>query len=152
MAELAINSSDIAAVLRRHLEDETLGVTTEQVGRISEVGDGIARVTGLPGAEVNELLEFEGGVMGLALNLDEESIGAVVLGEVTHLEEEQLVRSTGRILSVPVGDGLLGRVVNALGEPIDGRGAVASDEHRRLEIQAPGIVARRPVSQARQTP
>src|SRR5438270_2709408 len=151
MAELAINSADIAAVLRRHLEDEALGVTTEQVGRISEVGDGIARVTGLPGAEVNELLEFEGGVMGLALNLDEESIGAVVLGEVTHLEEEQLVRSTGRILSVPVGDGLLGRVVNALGEPIDGRGAVASDEHRRLEIQAPGIVARRPVSQPLQT-
>ncbi len=137
MAELAINSADIAAVLRRHLEDEALGVTTEQVGRISEVGDGIARVTGLPGAEVNELLEFEGGVMGLALNLDEESIGAVVLGEVTHLDEEQLVRSTGRILSVPVGDGLLGRVVNALGEPIDGRGAVASDEYRRLEIQAP---------------
>ena len=79
MAELAINSADIAAVLRRHLEDETLGVTTEQVGRISEVGDGIARVTGLPGAEVNELLEFEGGVMGLALNLDEESIGTVTL-------------------------------------------------------------------------
>ncbi|HEY3702420.1 MAG TPA: F0F1 ATP synthase subunit alpha, partial [Acidimicrobiales bacterium] len=151
MAELAINSADIAAVLRRHLEDETLGVTTEQVGRISEVGDGIARVTGLPGAEVNELLEFEGGVMGLALNLDEESIGAVVLGEVTHLDEEQLVRSTGRILSVPVGDGLLGRVVNALGEPIDGRGAVASDEYRRLEIQAPGIVDRRPVSQPLQT-
>jgi F-type H+-transporting ATPase subunit alpha len=151
MAELAINSADIAAVLRRHLEEETLGVTTEQVGRISEVGDGIARVTGLPGAEVNELLEFEGGVMGLALNLDEESIGAVVLGEVTHLDEEQLVRSTGRILSVPVGDGLLGRVVNALGEPIDGRGAVASDEYRRLEIQAPGIVDRRPVSQPLQT-
>ena len=120
MAELAINSSDIAAVLRRHLEDETLGVTTEQVGRISEVGDGIARVTGLPGAEVNELLEFEGGVMGLALNLDEESIGAVILGEDTHIEEGQPVRATGRILSIPVGDGLLGRVVNPLGQPIDG--------------------------------
>jgi F-type H+-transporting ATPase subunit alpha len=151
MAELAINSSDIAAVLRRHLEDETLGVTTEQVGRISEVGDGIARVTGLPGAEVNELLQFEGGVVGLALNLDEESIGAVVLGDVDKLEEEQLVRATGRILSVPVGDGLMGRVVNALGEPIDGRGAVASDEYRRLEIQAPGIVDRQPVGQPLQT-
>jgi F-type H+/Na+-transporting ATPase subunit alpha len=151
MAELTINSSDIAAVLRRHLEDESLGVTTEQVGRISEVGDGIARVTGLPGAEVNELLEFEGGIMGLALNLDEDSIGAVVLGDVAQLEEEQLVRSTGRILSVPVGDGLLGRVVNALGEPIDGRGAVDSNEYRRLEIQAPGIVDRQPVNQPLQT-
>src|SRR5947208_2640088 len=148
---LNINPDEITGVLRRHLEGFRPDVEKQQVGRIIEVGDGIARISGLPKTPVNELLEFEGGLLGLAPNLDEESIGAVVLGEVTHLDEEQLVRSTGRILSVPVGDGLLGRVVNALGEPIDGRGAVASDEHRRLEIQAPGIVARRPVSQPLQT-
>ena len=100
---------------------------TEQIGRIVEVGDGIARVSGLPGAAVNELLEFEDGTLGLALNLDEDTIGAVVLGEVDSLEEEQVVKATGRILSVPVGDALLGRVVNALGEPIDGKGPIATD-------------------------
>ena len=87
---------------------------------------------------MNELLEFEDGTLGLALNLDEDTIGAVVLGEVDSLEEEQLVRATGRILSVPVGDGLLGRVVNPLGEPIDGKGPIAATETRRLEVQAPG--------------
>src|SRR5437763_12171961 len=151
MAELTFNPQDITAALRKNLEGYSPQTEMARVGRIIEVVDGIARVTGLPGAAVNELLEVEGGVLGLALNLDEESIGAVVLGEVTHLDEEQLVRSTGRILSVPVGDGLLGRVVNSLGEPIDGRGAVASDEYRRLEIQAPGIVACRPVIQPLQS-
>jgi F-type H+-transporting ATPase subunit alpha len=121
------------------------------VGRIVEVGDGIARVSGLPNAAVNELLEFEDGTLGLALNLDEDTIGAVILGGDTHLDEEQLVRATGRILSVPVGDGLLGRVVNPLGEPIDGKGAIAGTETRRLEVQAPGIVARKPVGEPMQT-
>ena len=97
-------------------------VGTEQIGHIVEVGDGIARVSGLPGAAVNELLEFEDGTLGLALNLDEDPIGAVVLGEVDNLEEEQIVKATGRIQTVPVGDALLGRVVNALGEPLDGKG------------------------------
>src|SRR5256714_13182921 len=108
-----------------------------RVGRIIEVGDGIARVSGLPGAAVNELLEFEGGTLGLALNLDEESIGAVVLGDVNHIEEGQPVKATGRILNINVGDALLGRVVNAIGEPIDGRGAINSDVIRRIEVQAP---------------
>ncbi|HVC26159.1 MAG TPA: F0F1 ATP synthase subunit alpha, partial [Acidimicrobiales bacterium] len=120
-------------------------------GRIAEVGDGIARVTGLPHASVNELLEFENGVVGLALNLDEESIGAVVLGEVDGLDEGQVVRSTGTILSVPVGDALLGRVVNPLGEPIDGNGQLGSTTMRRVEIQAPGIVNRQPVTEPLQT-
>jgi F-type H+-transporting ATPase subunit alpha len=151
MSELTINSEDIASVLRQRLEQYRPGVTTEQVGRILEVGDGIARVSGLPGVGVNELLEFEEGTLGLALNLDEESIGAVILGEGTHVDEGQIVKATGRILSVPVGDGLLGRVVNALGEPIDGKGPVASQELRRLEIQAPGIVNRQPVSEPLQT-
>ena len=151
MPELMINADDIAAALARNVSDFTAGTEVEQVGRIAEVGDGIARVTGLPGATVNELLEFENGTVGLALNLDEESIGAVVLGTMEGLDEGQVVRSTGRILSVPVGDALLGRVVNPLGEPIDGKGPLGETLDRRLEIQAPGIVSRQPVSQPLQT-
>jgi F-type H+/Na+-transporting ATPase subunit alpha len=151
MAELTINADEITAALRRNVEEYTPEVGTEQVGRIVEVGDGIARITGLPGAAVNEILEFEDGTEGLALNLDEETIGAVILGEDTGLEEEQLVKATGRILSVRVGDALLGRVVDALGEPIDGKGPIATDQTRRLEVQAPGIVRRQPVSEPLQT-
>jgi F-type H+-transporting ATPase subunit alpha len=151
MAELTINADEITAALRRHVDDYTPEVGTEQVGRIVEVGDGIARVTGLPGAAVNEILEFADGTEGLALNLDEETIGAVILGDDTGLEEEQLVKATGRILSVRVGDALLGRVVNALGEPVDGKGPIATDATRRLEVQAPGIVKRQPVTEPLQT-
>src|SRR5215831_9273485 len=136
MAELTIDAAEITEALRRHVAEYTPEVGSEQVGRILEVGDGIARVSGLPDAAVNELLEFEDGTLGLALNLDEESIGAVVLGEASSIEEGQTVKATGRILSVPVGDGLLGRVVNALGEPIDGRGPLNNVESRRMEIQA----------------
>ncbi|HYA69083.1 MAG TPA: F0F1 ATP synthase subunit alpha [Acidimicrobiales bacterium] len=151
MAELTINPDEITDALRRNVTEYTPDVSTEQVGRIAEVGDGIARVSGLPAAAVNELLEFEDGTLGLALNLDEETIGAVILGADTALQEEQLVRATGRILSVPVGDALIGRVVNPLGEAIDGRGPIAAHETRRLEVQAPGIVARQPVKEPLQT-
>ena len=151
MAELTINADEITAALKQYVDDYTPEVGTEQVGRIVEVGDGIARITGLPGCAVNEILEFQDGTEGLALNLDEETIGAVILGEDTGLEEEQLVKATGRILSVRVGDALLGRVVNALGEPVDGKGPVATTETRRLEVQAPGIVKRQPVSEPLQT-
>src|SRR4051794_32736952 len=144
MADITISADDIAASLNRRLEGYTPTLEMNQVGEVAEVGDGIARVSGLPGCSVNELLEFEGGVLGLALNLDEESIGAVILGEDSHIEEGQPVRSTGRILSIPVGDALLGRVVNPLGIPIDGKGATASDTIRRIEIQAPGIADRQP--------
>ncbi len=151
MAELTINTADIAAALRKNLESFTPTLEQTTVGRVIEVGDGIARVSGLPGATVNELLEFEDGTLGLALNLDEESIGAVVLGEVSHIDEGQAVKSTGRILDVPVGDGLLGRVVNALGAPIDGKGPLANVTRRRMEIQAPGITGRKPVHEPMQT-
>jgi F-type H+-transporting ATPase subunit alpha len=151
MAELNFSGEEIAAALARHTAELSREVGAEQVGRVIEVGDGIARVSGLPHASVNELLEFENGTLGLAFNLDEESIGTVVLGEVEGLDEGQVVRSTGRILSVPVGDALLGRVINPLGEPIDGRGALGQTELRRLEIQAPGIVSRQPVTQPMQT-
>jgi F-type H+/Na+-transporting ATPase subunit alpha len=151
MAELTIDASEITAALQKNVDEYTPVVGTEQIGRIVEVGDGIARVSGLPGAAVNELLEFEDGTLGLALNLDEDTIGAVVLGEVDNLEEEQTVKATGRIQTVPVGDALLGRVVNALGEPIDGKGPINSSETRRMEVQAPGIVGRQPVSEPMQT-
>ena len=117
MTEFNLNPDDIAAALRKHVEGFKPNVEQERVGRVLEVADGVARVQGLPGAAVNELLEFEGGVLGLALNLDEDSIGAVVLGTVDEIEEGQSVKATGRILSVPVGDALVGRVVNALGLP-----------------------------------
>lgn len=151
MAELSINAAEIAEVLKRNVESFTPGITAEEVGRISEIGDGIARVTGLPNVAVNEVLELEAGLSALALNLDEDSIGAVVLGETKGLQEGQLVRSTGRILSVPVGDELLGRVVDPIGRPLDGLGPIGASETRRMEIQAPGIVDRQPVKQPLQT-
>src|SRR6476660_2400915 len=127
MAELTIDAADIAAVLRKNIDGFHPSIEAERVGRVLEVGDGIARVAGLPNAAVNELLEFEGGALGLALNLEEETIGAVVLGHAEGVEEGMTVTATGRILSVVVGDALLGRVVNALGTPIDGKGPIVQD-------------------------
>ena len=153
MSDAAFNfdPDDITSILRKHMEGFKPSLERQQVGQIIEVGDGIARISGLPNTSVNELLEFEGGTLGLALNLDEESIGAVVLGEMGHIEDGQAVSATGRILSVPVGDGLLGRVVDALGQPLDGKGAINTDETRRLEIQAPGVIDRQPVKEPLQT-
>jgi F-type H+-transporting ATPase subunit alpha len=151
MAELTISAADIASALKSNLDGFEPSLEARTVGRVAEVGDGIARVSGLPDAAVNELLEFEDGSVGLALNLDETSIGAVVLGNVDRIEEGQTVKSTGRILSMPVGDGVLGRVVNALGRPIDGKGDLTGVELRRMEIQAPGIMGRKPVHEPLQT-
>ncbi|MDA2974171.1 MAG: F0F1 ATP synthase subunit alpha, partial [Actinomycetota bacterium] len=151
MAELTISASDIAQAISKNLEGYEPSLEARTVGRVVAVGDGIARVSGLPDAAVNELLEFENGTVGLALNLDEASIGAVVLGESDEIEEGQTVKATGRILSVPVGDGVLGRVVNALGEPVDGRGELVGTQLRRMEIQAPGIMGRKPVHEPLQT-
>ena len=151
MSELTIDTNEIAAAIRKNLDGFEPSLEQTQVGRVLEVGDGIARVSGLPDAAVNELLQFESGTFGLALNLDEHSIGAVVLGEVDDIEEGQTVRATGDILSLPVGDGLLGRVVNALGEPIDGKGPLTNTQPRRMEIQAPGIMGRKPVHEPMQT-
>ena len=146
-----INTDDIAAAIRSNLSDFTPSLEQTTVGRVLEVGDGIARVSGLPNAAVNEMLRFENGSVGLALNLDEDSIGAVVLGDVDGIVEGQAVVATGDILSVPVGDGVLGRVVNPLGEPIDGKGPLNNVEPRRMEIQAPGITGRKPVHEPMQT-
>ena len=151
MAELTINTQDIASAIRKNLDGFEPSLASGQVGRVVEVGDGIARVSGLPDAAVNEMLQFEGGIVGLALNLDEDTIGAVILGESTEIEEGQPVRSTGEILSMPVGDAMLGRVVNALGDPIDGKGATTGAQSRRMEVQAPGITGRKPVHEPMQT-
>ncbi|MCB1014197.1 MAG: F0F1 ATP synthase subunit alpha, partial [Acidimicrobiales bacterium] len=154
MAELTINTADITAALQKNLEGFRPELEMSQVGRVLEVGDGIATVSGLPDCAVNELLQFEHDTVGLALNLDEDSIGAVILGvseKVAAIEEGSTVRATGQILSVPVGDALLGRVVNALGEPIDGAGPIEGAETRRMEIQAPGIAGRKPVHEPLQT-
>jgi F-type H+-transporting ATPase subunit alpha len=151
MAELTISAADIASALKNNLDGFVPSVEARTVGRVAEVGDGIARVSGLPGCAVNELLQFEDGSMGLALNLDEHSIGAVVLGDVDKIEEGQTVKSTGSILSMPVGDAMLGRVVDALGEPVDGLGEISGAIQRRMEIQAPGILGRQPVHEPLQT-
>jgi F-type H+-transporting ATPase subunit alpha len=151
MAELTISAADIASALKSNLEGLDTNLEARTVGRVAEVGDGIARVSGLPDAAVNELLEFEDGSVGLALNLDEASIGAVVLGDVDKIEEGQTVKATGRILSLPVGDAMLGRVVNALGRPIDGQGDIVGGIERRMEVQAPGILGRKPVHEPLQT-
>jgi F-type H+-transporting ATPase subunit alpha len=151
MAELTLSASDIAAAIKKNLDDFSPSLEARTVGRVSEVGDGIARIAGLPDCAVNELLEFEDGTVGLALNLEEDSIGSVVLGDASNIEEGQTVKATGRILSVPVGDGVLGRVVNALGTPVDGRGALVGTQGRRMEIQAPGIMGRKPVHEPLQT-
>ena len=151
MSDLTINTADITAALKKNLEGFDNSLAASQVGRVLEVGDGIARVSGLPEAAVNEMLEFENGAVGLALNLDEDSIGAVLLGSTNGIEEGQPVSATGNILSVPVGDGVIGRVVSALGEPIDGKGPLTGVQSRRMEVQAPGIIGRQPVDTPMQT-
>ena len=151
MADLTLSASDIAAAINKSLDGFQASTEARTVGRVTEVGDGIARVSGLPDCAVNELLEFEGGIVGLALNLDEDSIGAVILGDADEIEEGKPVKSTGNILSVPVGDAMLGRVVNALGTPIDGKGDIVGSISRRVEIQAPGIMGRKPVHEPLQT-
>ncbi len=148
---LTFDPSEIAKSLKKNLETFSTDISSSTVGKVTEVGDGIARVGGLPNVAVNEMLRFEDGTIGLALNLDEHSIGAVVLGSVDSIEEGQNVEATGDILSIPVGDGLLGRVVNTLGEPVDGKGPVTNVERRRMEVQAPGITGRKPVHQPVQT-
>ncbi len=151
MAELTIRPDEIRDAIERNVKAFTPETSREEVGRVIETGDGIARVEGLHSAMTNELLEFENGLLGVALNLDVREIGAVLLGDGTQIEEGQIVRRTSEILSVPVGDGFLGRVVDPLGNPIDGRGAIAAEGRRALELQAPTVVQRQPVKEPLQT-
>jgi len=152
MAELTIRPDDIRAALDRFVQSYVPpAAAAEEIGRVTLAADGIAQVEGLPGAMANELLEFEDGTLGLALNLDVREIGVVVLGEFAGIEEGQPVKRTGEVLSVPVGDGYLGRVVDPLGRPIDGLGEVATEGRRALELQAPGVMHRKSVHEPLQT-
>ena len=136
MAELTIRPEEIRDALERFVSSYTPDVASrEEIGRVTEAGDGIARIEGLPSTMANELLRFADGTLGIALNLDVREIGAVVLGPFAGIEEGQIVKRTGEILSVPVGDGFLGRVINPLGEPIDGLGDITAESRRALEIR-----------------
>ncbi|GAA4094869.1 F0F1 ATP synthase subunit alpha [Nocardioides kongjuensis] len=146
MTELSIRPDEIRDALAKYVADfQPAAASKEEVGIVASAGDGIARVSGLPSAMANELLEFEDGTLGLALNLEEREIGVVILGDFDKIEEGQTVRRTGEILSVPVGEGYLGRVVDPLGKPIDGLGEIATEGRRALELQAPGVMARKSV-------
>jgi F-type H+-transporting ATPase subunit alpha len=152
MAELTIRPEDIREALEHFVRAyEPAEASRQEVGTVAECGDGIARVEGLPSAMANELLEFPGGIRGLALNLDVREIGVVILGDFSKVEEGQQVRRTGEVLSVPVGDAFLGRVVDPLGVPLDGRGEIEGTELRALELQAPSVVQRTKVNQPLQT-
>ncbi len=151
MTELTIRPDEIRSAIETYVESYQADNAREEVGRVIETGDGIARVEGLQSAMTNELLQFEGGLVGVALNLELREIGTVLLGDGSHIGEGQSVRRTGEILSVPVGDGFLGRVVDALGEPIDGLGEIVPESRRALELQAPSVVERQPVKEPMQT-
>jgi F-type H+-transporting ATPase subunit alpha len=151
MAELTISSEEIRSAIENYVASFETETSREEVGIVTFAGDGIARVEGLPSTMTNELLEFPGGVLGVALNLDVREIGAVILGNFEDIEEGQEVKRTGRILSVPVGDNFLGRVVDPLGVPLDGLGDIDADEQRVLELQAPSVINRQPVKEPLQT-
>jgi len=151
MTELTIRPEEIRDAIERNVAAYSPGTAREEVGRVVETGDGIARVEGLHSAMTNELLEFEGGLLGVALNLDVREIGVVLLGDGSHIEEGQAVRRTGEVLSVPVGDAFMGRVVDPLGNPIDGLGPIEAETRRPLEVQAPTVVQRQPVTEPMQT-
>jgi F-type H+/Na+-transporting ATPase subunit alpha len=151
MTELTIRPEDIRDALESIVSSYDPSTTRDEVGTVTETADGIARVEGLHSAMTNELLEFEGGVLGIALNLDVREIGCVILGDAQHIEEGQEVRRTGNVLSIPVGDGFLGRVVDPLGRPLDGKGDIESTERRVMETQAANVMERQPVKEPLQT-
>ena len=151
MAELTISAADIEGAINDYVSSFSTGTDREEIGVVVDTGDGIAHVEGLPSAMTQELLEFTGGVLGVALNLDEHEVGAVILGDYEKIEEGQQVRRTGEVLSVPVGDEFLGRVIDPLGNPIDGQGDINATQRRLLELQAPSVIDRQGVSEPLQT-
>ncbi|HEU5329540.1 MAG TPA: F0F1 ATP synthase subunit alpha [Thermomicrobiales bacterium] len=148
---MVVRSSEIRDIIRGEIQNFGQELTVTNVGTVVEVGDGIATVYGLSQVMASELVEFESGVLGLALNLTEDSVGVIIMGDYTDIEEGQTVRSTGRIASVPVGDALIGRVVNAVGQPIDDKGPIATDKTREIERIAPGVIERQNVDTPLQT-
>src|SRR6187397_2223354 len=148
---MAINVAEITSVLKREIADFEQKLQISEVGTVIEVGDGIARIYGLRNAMAGELLEFENGTMGQVFNLEEDSIGAVIFGHYLEIKEGDSVKCTGRLLEVPVGDAVIGRVVNPLGQPLDGGPPITSNETRKMDIVAPGIAERQPVHEPLQT-
>src|SRR5271167_763719 len=140
-----INADEITKLLRQQIENYEQRIQVDEVGTVISLGDGIARVHGLDKVMAGELIEFPHGIAGLAMNLDEDQVGAVLLGDYTEIKEGDEVKRTGKIMSVPVGEALIGRVVNSLGEPIDDKGPIASDQFIALERIAPGVIDRQPV-------
>ena len=148
---MKIKPEEITQILRDKITGFEKTAELEETGQIVQVGDGIATVYGLKKVKASELVLFENGSKGLALNLDEDSVGVVVLGEYHNLKEGQLVKRTGKIVSVPVGEAMLGRVVNPLGEPLDGKGPIVTQDFREIEFKAPGVIYRQPVNTPLQT-
>src|SRR5947199_6557076 len=148
---MEIGTAEISRIIKEQIRDYKKTVEIQEIGTVLSTGDGIARVYGLDKVAAGELLEFPHGIFGVALNLEEDNVGAALFGETHMIKEGDTVKRTGRIAEVPVGKSLIGRVVNALGEPIDGRGPIDTKEKRRIEIKAPGIVARQPVKDPLQT-
>ncbi len=146
-----IQADEITSILRQEIENYEKAIDVTEIGSVISVGDGIARIHGLEKVMAGELIEFPHDVSGIAMNLEEDQVGAVLLGDYTQIKEGDEVKRTGRIMSVPVGEGLIGRVVNALGEPIDGKGPVQSKQFNAVERLAPGVVARQGVKEPMQT-
>src|SRR5689334_19133195 len=148
---MAVRAEEIASILREQIEHFGSSIVATDVGTVIEAGDGVARIHGLSGAMYSELLEFSNGSMGIALNLEQESVSAVVLGDYIDIKEGDEVKSTGRIIEIPVGDAMIGRVVDPLGNPIDGKGPINATSTRPIERIAPGVTLRKSVTQPVQT-
>ena len=147
-----IKPAEVSAILREQLSGFRSEAELQEVGTVLQVGDGIARIYGLTGVQYGELIEFDGGMQGIALNLEEDNVGAVLLGQSSNVKEGDTVRRLGKIASVEVGDGIVGRVVNTLGEPIDGKGPIQGEMHNMpIERKAPGVIFRQPVNEPHQT-
>ncbi|HVX63498.1 MAG TPA: F0F1 ATP synthase subunit alpha, partial [Pirellulales bacterium] len=144
---MKFNADEIASVLQQEIEQYDSKIDVREIGRVLEVGDGIARVYGLSGVMAGEMVEFPGGVTGLAFNLEEHSVGVIILGDYLTINEGEEVRSTGELLSVPVGDAVIGRVLDPLGNPLDGKGEIRTTETRPAEHKAPGVILRQPVKE-----
>src|SRR5580698_9089284 len=148
---MKFKADEIASVLQSEIQQYQSHIDVREVGRVLEVGDGIARVYGLSSVMAGEMVEFPNGITGLAFNLEENSVGVIILGDYLQIEEGDEVRSTGRLLSVPVGDAVVGRVVDPLGNPLDGKGPILTTERRNVETMAPGVSGRKPVTEPLQT-
>src|SRR3974377_65068 len=148
---MEIRAEEISQIIRTQIKDYEKKVEVAETGTVLSVGDGMRRVYGVEKGMAMELLEFPGKIYGIALNLEEDNVGCAILGEDTHIKEGDIVKRTGRIAEVPVGDAVIGRVIDPVGNPIAGKGPIEAKEFRRIEMKAPGVIARQPVTQPQKT-